>query len=48
MKKSKLQIRDLAAKKNSLKTLADEQIRMVVGGEPTTGGTTSDSVDSDV
>jgi hypothetical protein len=48
MKKSKLQIRDLASKKGSIKTLADEQIRLVVGGRDTTGGTTSDSSDTDV
>ena len=47
MKKSKLQIRDLAAKKNGLKVLADEQVRLVMGGRETQGGTTSDSVDSD-
>jgi hypothetical protein len=45
-KKSKLQIKELASKKE-IKFLADEEIRVVVGGMPTQGGTSSDTADTD-
>jgi hypothetical protein len=46
MKKSKLKIKDL--KKTSVMIpLAGEQMRLVIGGQRSEGGTTSDSADTD-
>jgi len=46
MKNSKLQIKHLK-KTTALVPLAGEQMRFIVGGLPTQGGTTSDTADTD-
>ena len=47
MKKSKLKIRQLEKKQSAVVAVSDEKLRLVVGGQTPTGGTTSDTADCD-
>jgi hypothetical protein len=46
MKKSKLRIKDLK-KTTAMIPLAGEQMRLIIGGQLSDGGTTSDTADTD-
>ena len=46
MKKSKLNIKDLK-KSTAIIPLAGEQMRLIIGGQRSEGGTTSDTADTD-